>query len=31
MVLLSGTIVLLSSLIADLAYAVADPRIRYGR
>jgi ABC-type dipeptide/oligopeptide/nickel transport system permease component len=29
MVLLSGSIVLLSSLIADLAYAVADPRIRY--
>ena len=29
MVLLSGTMVLLSSLLADLAYAVVDPRIRY--
>jgi len=28
-VLLTGVIVLLSSLIADIAYAFADPRIRY--
>jgi peptide/nickel transport system permease protein len=31
MVLLSGTMVLFSSLLADLAYAVVDPRIRYSR
>jgi peptide/nickel transport system permease protein len=30
MVILSGSIVLSSNLIADLAYAVADPRIRLG-
>jgi peptide/nickel transport system permease protein len=29
MVLISGSLVLLSNLVADLAYAVADPRIRY--
>jgi peptide/nickel transport system permease protein len=28
-ILLSGIMVLLSSLIADIAYAIADPRIRY--
>lgn len=28
-ILLSGIMVLLSSLIADIAYALADPRIRY--
>src|SRR5690606_19846873 len=28
-VLLSGALVLFSNLIADLAYAVADPRIQY--
>ena len=28
-ILLAGIMVLLSSLIADIAYAVADPRIRY--
>ena len=30
-VLLSGTMVLQCSLLSDLAYAVADPRIRYAR
>lgn len=30
MVILSGTIVLVSNLAADVAYAVADPRIRLG-
>jgi peptide/nickel transport system permease protein len=30
MVILSGAIVLISNLTADLAYAVADPRIRLG-
>lgn len=29
-ILMSGFLVLISSLIADLCYAVADPRIRYG-
>ena len=28
-ILLSGIMVLLSSFIADVAYAIADPRIRY--
>jgi ABC-type dipeptide/oligopeptide/nickel transport system permease component len=28
-VLMTGIIVLFSSLIADIAYAFADPRIRY--
>ena len=28
-ILLSGILVLLSSLVADIAYALADPRIRY--
>ena len=28
-VLMTGVIVLLSNLIADLAYGLADPRIRY--
>jgi peptide/nickel transport system permease protein len=28
-ILLSGIMVLMSSLIADIAYAIADPRIRY--
>jgi peptide/nickel transport system permease protein len=28
-ILMSGILVLLSNLIADIAYAVADPRIRY--
>ena len=30
-VLIVGTAVLLASIIADLAYAIVDPRIRYGR
>ena len=28
-ILVSATMVLLSNLIADILYAVADPRIRY--
>jgi peptide/nickel transport system permease protein len=28
--LISATMILLSNLVADIAYAVADPRIRYG-
>jgi ABC-type dipeptide/oligopeptide/nickel transport system permease component len=28
-ILMSGILVLFSNLLADVAYAVADPRIRY--
>jgi ABC-type dipeptide/oligopeptide/nickel transport system permease component len=29
LVLMSAVLIVLSNLLADLAYAVADPRIRY--
>jgi ABC-type dipeptide/oligopeptide/nickel transport system permease component len=28
--LIAATLVLLGSLLADMAYAVVDPRVRYG-